>query len=101
MASQPSQTTQPSPSRASRSRSQPENLVAHEAAGGIQPEASDFDSEGEDEIVQYSESDWAQQFVGHLVHRCVVLICRAYYPSLEEQEDPELFARNVQEVMLK
>lgn len=49
----------------------------------------------------YDDGDWALQFAGHLVHSCTVLVCRVYHPSAEEQADPELYAKNVRELMLR
>jgi len=47
----------------------------------------------------YGDSEWAQQFLGHLVHSCTVLICKTYYPSAAEKADPELFKANVHKLM--
>jgi len=52
------------------------------------------------DYVPYDDGDWAAQFAGHLDHTCVVLVCRQYNPSPEEQANPELYAKNVREVML-
>jgi len=48
----------------------------------------------------YGDAEWARQFFGHIMHSCTVLICRPYKPSDAEQKDPELFKRNVRELML-
>lgn len=48
----------------------------------------------------YDDGDWAAQFAGHFDHTCVVLVCRQYLPSPEEQADPELYAKNVRKIML-
>lgn len=49
--------------------------------------------------VGYGDAEWAQQFLGHMIHSCTVLVCRPYHPSKEEVADPELFKTNVRELM--
>eukprot|EP00929_Paragymnodinium_shiwhaense_P027824 TRINITY_DN16246_c0_g1_i1.p1 TRINITY_DN16246_c0_g1~~TRINITY_DN16246_c0_g1_i1.p1 ORF type:complete len:653 (+),score=133.99 TRINITY_DN16246_c0_g1_i1:171-2129(+) len=56
---------------------------------------------GEPDVVPYSDSEWAVQFAGHMIHSCVVLVCRTYTPSPEEVADSELYAANVQKLMLE
>jgi len=41
------------------------------------------------------------QFAGNLINSCVVMICEPYYPSAEEEADPELFAENVRQYMIQ
>jgi len=52
-------------------------------------------------VVAYREKDWAAQFAGHMVHTCIVLICKKYEPSPEEQADPLLYMENVRNLMQK
>jgi len=50
---------------------------------------------------KYGDAEWAQQFLGHIIHSCTVLVCKPYRPSKEEQEDPELYKANVRQLMLQ
>mmetsp|Transcript_109248 Transcript_109248/g.308166 ORF Transcript_109248/g.308166 Transcript_109248/m.308166 type:complete len:405 (-) Transcript_109248:186-1400(-) len=50
---------------------------------------------------KYGDADWAQQFLGHMIHSCTVLVCRPYVPSEHEKKDPELFKDNVRKLMLE
>lgn len=34
-----------------------------------------------------------------MVHSIIIKICRIYYPTLEEQQDGELYARNMHKFM--
>merc|ERR1712046_192241 len=47
----------------------------------------------------YGDKEWAQQFLGHIIHSCTVLICKPYRPSEAERKDPKLFKENVRELM--
>jgi len=49
----------------------------------------------------YGDKEWVEQFLGHLVHSCTVLICKPYYPTGPEKSDPELFKANVRKLMLE
>lgn len=71
----------------------PSNVNFREAPG---EERSEDSSPGS---TDYGDAEWAQQFLGHIIHSCTVLICRPYHPSAAEVADPELFKANVRELM--
>eukprot|EP00928_Gymnodinium_smaydae_P055572 TRINITY_DN39084_c0_g1_i1.p1 TRINITY_DN39084_c0_g1~~TRINITY_DN39084_c0_g1_i1.p1 ORF type:complete len:411 (+),score=79.16 TRINITY_DN39084_c0_g1_i1:34-1233(+) len=53
------------------------------------------------EKVDYGDAEWAQQFLGHLIHSCTVLVCKPYHPSAAEKADPELYKANVRTLMIE
>jgi len=72
----------------------PSNVNFREAPG---EERSEDSSPGGS--TNYGDAEWAQQFLGHIIHSCTVLICRPYHPSAAEVADPELYKANVRELM--
>eukprot|EP00397_Hematodinium_sp_SG-2012_P011310 GEMP01011446.1.p1 GENE.GEMP01011446.1~~GEMP01011446.1.p1 ORF type:complete len:325 (+),score=53.89 GEMP01011446.1:902-1876(+) len=52
-----------------------------------------------EEIIEYSDSDWALQFFGHLYHSITIKVLPIYTPSAEEQADAELYAKNVHRIV--
>merc|ERR1712228_1105775 len=42
-----------------------------------------------------------QQFLGHIIHSCTVLICRPYHPTQAEKGNPELYKENLRKLMLE
>lgn len=74
----------------------PANVMFRESTGDEQTSAS----AGADGKVGYGDTEWAQQFLGHIIHSCTVLVCRRYMPNKEEKADPELYKENVRKLML-
>lgn len=48
-----------------------------------------------DQVVTYSDGEWALQFFGHMYHSLLVKILPVYTPSDAEKQDPVLYAENV------
>ncbi|OLP93026.1 Lysophospholipid acyltransferase LPEAT1 [Symbiodinium microadriaticum] len=65
----------------------PSNVSFRDAKGEMKPAEA------------YGDRQWVEQFLGHMLHSCTVLICKPYTPSEEEQANPELFKANVHKLM--
>eukprot|EP00440_Ansanella_granifera_P028592 gb/GFBE01031063.1/.p1 GENE.gb/GFBE01031063.1/~~gb/GFBE01031063.1/.p1 ORF type:complete len:419 (+),score=98.00 gb/GFBE01031063.1/:1-1257(+) len=68
------------------------------ASGGY-PASEDSPTSATSAAEKYGDKEWVEQFLGHMVHSCTVLVCKPYYPSAEEKADPELFKANVHKLM--
>lgn len=73
----------------------PSNVNFREATG----EERSANGDSSPGSVDYGDAQWAQQFLGHIIHSCTVLVCRPYHPSAAEIADPELYKANVKELM--
>lgn len=51
--------------------------------------------------VKYTDAEWAVQFLGHFMHAIHIRVLPPYVPSLEESQQPEVFAQGVRAVMLE
>ena len=49
--------------------------------------------------IPYSDAFHVWRFLSQCIHRCEIEILSTYYPSSEEQSDPELYAENVRKLM--
>ncbi|CAE7527457.1 lpcat1 [Symbiodinium sp. CCMP2592] len=65
----------------------PSNVSFRDAQGEMKPAEA------------YGDRQWLEQFLGHMLHSCTVLICKPYTPSEEEKANPELFKANVHKLM--
>ncbi|CAE7286231.1 lpcat1, partial [Symbiodinium natans] len=65
----------------------PSNVSFRDAQGTMKPAEA------------YGDRQWLEQFLGHMLHSCAVLICKPYTPSQEEKANPELFKANVHKLM--
>ncbi|CAE7372727.1 LPCAT1, partial [Symbiodinium pilosum] len=65
----------------------PSNVSFRDAKGEMKPAEA------------YGDRQWLEQFLGHVIHSCTVLICKPYTPSEEEKADPELYKANVHKLM--
>eukprot|EP00930_Biecheleria_cincta_P076167 TRINITY_DN63385_c0_g1_i1.p1 TRINITY_DN63385_c0_g1~~TRINITY_DN63385_c0_g1_i1.p1 ORF type:complete len:424 (+),score=93.78 TRINITY_DN63385_c0_g1_i1:30-1301(+) len=76
---------------------------AKETSGGAPSDLASSDKvDGESSpscASKYGDTEWVQQFMGHMVHSCTVLVCKTYQPTKAEQADPELFKSNVHKLM--
>lgn len=52
------------------------------------------------QLVPTGDSEWVEQFMGHLIHSLKVRVLPPYQPSPAEQADPDLYASNVRLTML-
>merc|ERR1711972_949431 len=50
-------------------------------------------------VQKTTDSEWAQQFMGHMVHSLHVRVLPPYLPNEAEKADADLYARNVNQVM--
>jgi lysophosphatidylcholine acyltransferase/lyso-PAF acetyltransferase len=50
-------------------------------------------------VEKTTDVEWAQQFMGHLVHSLHVRVLPPYFPNEAEKADADLYARNVNQVM--
>lgn len=52
-------------------------------------------------IQAIGDTEWAEQFLGHMMHSVRIRVLPPYKPSQAEKQDAQLFANNVREVMSK
>ena len=55
--------------------------------------------ETDGKIQAIGDTEWAEQFLGHMMHSLQIRVLPPYDPSEEEKADPHLFASNVRKVM--
>ncbi|CAL1147418.1 unnamed protein product [Cladocopium goreaui] len=55
--------------------------------------------ETDGKIQAIEDTEWAEQFLGHMMHSVQIRVLPPYVPSEEEKADPLVFASNVRKVM--
>ncbi|CAK8996863.1 unnamed protein product [Durusdinium trenchii] len=55
--------------------------------------------ETDGKIQAIGDTEWAEQFLGHIFHSLQIRVLPPYEPSEEEKADPQLYASNVRKVM--
>jgi len=67
--------------------------------GSWHPANTNFKANKNGELEPTGDAEWANQFLGHLVHSLQVKVLAPYYPQELEQADARVYANNVHVVM--
>ncbi|CAE7427291.1 lpcat1, partial [Symbiodinium natans] len=67
--------------------------------GSWDPASVHYRANDDGKIQAIGDTEWAEQFLGHMMHSVRIRVLPPYVPSEEEKQDPLLFAKNVREVM--
>lgn len=69
--------------------------------GNWHPANVNFKTSTNGEIEPTSDSEWYEQFLGHMLHSLQIKVLPPYVPNVVERADPGIFMNNVREVMRK
>lgn len=67
--------------------------------GQWDPASTSYKTTHTGDVVKESDAEWGAQFLGHLVHSIHARVLPPYFPDAAEKACPELYARNVQDLM--